>query len=318
MTYFPHEFRPKQAEILSVIVGILRQYANLLPLSVRRVYYALVSQPDPLIPSGLKGYSQVKYILKEARYSGKVPFEHIYDSTRQTYNLPLSLQDLLPHYYPDAFENQHAYIEVMPEKHGQAYFYTKVLRDLFIPVTPMGGNDSLSNLMDVAERLHRYQDRQRHVFLHTDFDPAGDDMLRDVSFRLAKSLMILKERPIEFDPKRKTAQMPNLQVTKTLLTIDQVKDLGLPISPFKKEKGKKEDTKKGVFVEKYGDIGFVEMESIPLDIHPKMILEPILPLLDMNEIERARIRHGRMMTEGPDILRALESSLSLSGVEDST
>ena len=312
MTYFIHNFRPNTRLVLDQVKDILLQYQSHLPLGVRRIYYSLISQRDPLVSANKSGYNSVKYILNKARFAGEISFDHIVDDTRQTYNLPFKLEDLLPNYYPDAWESQRNYVEVIVEKSAQASFYRRLLRPLFVPVTPTRGNDSVTNIMDVAVRLHQYRDRRRIVHIHSDLDPKGDGLEQDVAFRLAKCLIFLGEQPLGYDEKARIALVENLEVVKILLIKEQALELRVPFAPIKEE-GKT----RARFVEKNGEDGIVEMDAIPADKHETMILEPILPLLDMGEVERARTRYQRLMREGPEIMKTLESSLSLSRVEGS-
>ncbi len=158
MTFFPHRFNGEQKSILDQIQTVLQHIQQYLPVTIRRIYYTLVSQEDPLISADRTGYRRVGYIINKARYSGLIPFSSIMDQTRYTLNRPRSLRELAYYYYPDALSNQSNLCWVIVEKQGQAPFYQSILGPLYVPVSPIRGFNSVSNGVQVAKELHKYAD----------------------------------------------------------------------------------------------------------------------------------------------------------------
>jgi 5S rRNA maturation endonuclease (ribonuclease M5) len=305
MPRFHHEYNSKEKLILTRVEGVLQRYQEWLPLSVRRIYYALRSEPDPVIKASKYSYQIVVRVLKKARFNADVPFEWLADGTRYADNLPLSLDRLIPNYYPDPWQNQRNYVEVVVEKEAQAEFYRRILRDYYIAVTHVRGYDSVSNAMEIAVRLNRYLNRPRHLFIHSDFDPSGENLAEKLGFTLGKCLVFLDEKYEEFNEKANIVTIPNLSVRKTVLTFDQVRELGLPT-----ENVNKNDPRAARFIEKYGD-NTAELEAIPPDIHSRMIIDPLRPLLELPEIEKTSKKHHWVVTEGLQLLQGLESSFDV-------
>jgi len=303
MWYFPIKFSSDDQKLLDQIVSLLRgPYYQLLPLDIRTIYYQLIGLPDPLIQNLPKGYNKVKIVVRDARYCGQIPFEWIEDLTRYTYNHAVSLEEALSHYYPDAWRNQPIYIEVFVEKKGLAPFFARALRPLYVKVTPGGGHNSLTNVMEMAQRFHNYANRPRYLFVFSDLDASGDDIARDIQFRLGECLMMLGEEPIRYAKTRKMkiVEIENLTVQKEALTFQQARELNLP-AMFQNPK----DPRAGDFISRYGDKAVVELNAVPPDILNKMILDSVGLHLDSYDIDRVRWEEERIRL---NIVKALENS----------
>jgi len=307
MRYFPIKFNNDCQKILGQIVSLLRgPYYHQLPLDIRTIYYLIIGQPDPLIEHSKKGYGRIKRVIRDARYCGQIPFNWIEDKTRYTWNIPVSLEMAVSLYYPDAWKCQPAYIEILVEKKGLVPFFRRVLRPYYVKVTPGGGHDSLTNVMEIAQRFHEYKDRQRYLFVFSDLDASGDDMARDIQFRLGKCLMILGEDPTRYSQarKKKICEIENLNVRKVALTFEQARELNLP-PMFQNQR----DPRASDFISRYGEKAVVELNAVPPDVLEKMILDSVVPLLDLNEIERTREKEERVKSSGLDILKTLEDAV---------
>ena len=307
MRYFYVKFSSDNQKLLDQILSLLNgRYHDQLPLDIRTIYYLVIGQPDPLIEHSKKGYSKVKKIIRDARYSGQIPFEWIEDKTRYTHNIPVNLATALSIYYPEAWKHQPIYIEILVEKKGLVSFFKRVLRPYYVMVTPGGGHDSLTNVMEIAHRFHEYKDRQRCLLVFSDLDASGDDIARDIQFRLGKCLMILGEDPTRYSQarKKKICEIENLNVRKVALTFEQARELNLP-PMFQNQR----DPRASDFISRYGEKAVVELNAVPPDVLEKMILDSVVPLLDLNEIERTREKEERVKSSGLDILKTLEDAV---------
>lgn len=249
-----------------------------------------------------KDYGRLSRLLVKARYCGEITFEDIEDRTRYTSNHPIPLEELMYYYYPEAWKYQPCYIEVFVEKEGLRSFFVRALRPLYVAVTPMRGFDSLSDVMEAAERLHGYEDSPRCIFVFSDFDPSGECIFEDFDFRLKKCLVMLGEKPTYYDEKEKKAEIPNLYVKKVALTLDQVEKYNLP-PKFVKSK----DPRATSFIQKYGQEAVVELDAMPPKVLQEIVLDAIIPYLDLDEVKRNQKIEQTIKTEGLEALQSLEN-----------
>lgn len=228
MRFFPHKFNKKSLKLLHIVKSVLENLKKLLPLGVRTIFYQVISLEDSPLGNSKKDCNRLGRLIGKARYCGEISFDSIEDRTRYTSNLPVKLEDLLHYYYPDAWKHQPYYIEVFVEKEGLRPFFVRILRPYYVPVTSSRGFDSHTDVMKVAKRLHKYHDRQRLIFIFSDFDPSGESISKDFEFRLRKCLVMLEEDPTLFDEDNKTIEIPNLRSEKVALTLEQVEKNKLP------------------------------------------------------------------------------------------
>ena len=300
MRFYIVKFSRKNFELLRVVKGILESLRDLLPVTVRQVFYQVISLPNSPLENSKRDYSRLGRLLVKSRLCGEVSFDDIEDRTRYTSNRPIPLEDLLYYYYPEAWTCQPSYIEVFVEKEGLRSFFVRILRPLYVAVTPMRGFDSLSDVMEAAKRLHEYEDRPRHIFVFSDFDPSGECIFKDFEFRLKKCLIMLGEEPTTYDEENKNIEIPNLQIRKVALTSEQVDRYDLP-PKFVKSK----DPRATSFTQKYGQEAVVEIDALPPQILQEIIRQTIVPLLDLEEVERIQRTVQRIRNEGLEVFQRL-------------
>ena len=302
MRYFSHKFQKKSLYLLDLVKMIFKKYQNMLPLTIRQVFYLVISLENSPLENSLGDYQTLSRLIKNARYSGKIPFEWIEDRTRHTLNLPQPIEDIIYYYYPEAWINQPNYIEVFVEKETLRTFFHRILAPLYIPVTPIRGFSSLTVVMDAAKRFNLFHDGPRYVFVFTDFDPSGESISKDLEFRLKKCLIMLGEEPTLFieNKDEKRAEVPNLQVAKIALNQGQVEKYNL--SP---KYTKTKDPRASDFIEKYGSKAVVELDAMPPEILKKIILEATTSYLDMDEVLRIKERERKVKTKGVELLESL-------------
>ncbi len=120
----------------------------------------------------------------------------------------------------------------------------------------------------------------------TDFDPSGEDMVRDLEDRLTKY------------------GAADFELTKIALTRDQVSTLGLPPMPAKKS-----DPRYDRFAQSYGD-EVVELDALPPDELDRIITEAIEELIDEDawntEIKKAKQEREEAQRRIEELLDQLE------------
>jgi hypothetical protein len=302
MRFFKYNFRKKTLELLERIKLLLAgEYRDSLPLTLRQLFYIVISQPNAPLQNTYNDYQRLCRDLRNARYAGVIPFETIEDRTRYTSNLPFNLDDAISHYYPEAWAGQPRYFEVFVEKEALRSFFNRILRQHYVMLNVGRGYDSLSDVMEIAQRFHEQNNKERCLFTFTDFDPSGDDIARDIDFRIGKCLIMLGEEPSYFSEEEKRADIPNFTTMKIALTEEQVKKHNLP-PMFAKEK----DPRASSFVDKYGSEAVVELDSLPPRILADIISNLCNRHLNLDEekkIQRKETRIKKQALEALEFLR---------------
>jgi hypothetical protein len=189
------------------------------------------------------------------------------------------------------------------EKEASRSFFERILALVYVPVTPMRGFSSLSDVMDAAKRFYDFRDKPRLALIFSDFDPSGESISKDFEFRLKKCLVMLGEESTSFDEDEKIAEMPNLLVSKIALTREQVEELNL-FPKYVKPK----DPRASKFIEKYGAQAVVELDAIPPEILKSIIIGAVVPQLDMDEVNRIHKAEEKVKNEGVKLLESLEDT----------
>ena len=111
---------------------------------------------------------------------------------------------------------QDSHVEVWLEKDALSTVISRIATDKYgVTVAVNRGYGSFSFIKEGAERLSRFVDKSIHILYFGDFDPSGEDMVRD----LQKRIMLYGA--------------PTATVHKIALTKDQVKAWKLPSAPVK-------------------------------------------------------------------------------------
>ncbi|MBA7475677.1 hypothetical protein ES707_11050 [subsurface metagenome] len=168
---------------------------------------------------------------------------------------------------------------------------------LFTPVTEIAsryrvktyaarGYSSFTSVYEAAQDIQRLM-KPVKVLQLTDFDPSGEDMVRDLEDRLTRY-----GRLIQFE------------LTKIALTSDQVSTLGLPPMPAKKS-----DPRYNRFAQSFGD-QVVELDALPPDELERIVSTAIEDLIDQGpwnaEIEKAKQEREEAQIKIEELLDKLE------------
>ncbi|MEV4442560.1 hypothetical protein AB0K09_26835 [Streptomyces sp. NPDC049577] len=74
--------RPRTVELLVAVDRVLDRYAAQLPLTIRQVWYSLIS--DGVLVKEERTYKRLVEVLGMARRSGRIPWEALRDDTENT------------------------------------------------------------------------------------------------------------------------------------------------------------------------------------------------------------------------------------------
>ena len=240
----------KYNEIVPKVNAILGQYQY--PLTLRQVYYRLVAAE--VIGNTRSNYTSLSSILVKAREREEVDYRRIEDRVRNTIEDGYALADpgelckLLSNildyaatsYKRDPWLDQDNHLEVWLEKDALSTVISRVATDIYhIPVAVNRGYGSFSFIKEGSKRLSQFIDKSIHILYFGDFDPSGEDMVRDLQRRL------------------KLYGAPTATVHKIALTPGQVKKWRLPPAPVKTS-----DRRAAKFIKAHGDISAVELDAL--------------------------------------------------------
>jgi hypothetical protein len=174
-------------EINTIIVDYQAQGYR---LTLRQLYYQLVSAD--IIANKLAEYSKLSKLLKEGRMAGIVDWDAIEDRLREPDRPPYwdgpvdILNACIKQYRCDRMEGQPKYIEVWVEKDALSGVLKRVTEKYGIPIIVNRGYSSATAMFDAHERFvqARSADQDVVVIYIGDFDPSGQDMIRDITDRI--------------------------------------------------------------------------------------------------------------------------------------
>jgi hypothetical protein len=230
------------SEIIAVAREVVEGYDT--PVTLRQLYYQLVSRQ--LIPNLLTAYKRLSALTAELRRRGEFP--QLSDAGREIHRHPCwsgpreLLEAATSQYRRDRTEGQDVSLYLGVEKRGivaqlDAWFGD----DLGIPVIPLGGYSSESFERDIQEDAE-VSGRPAIVIYAGDFDPSGEDILRNFSEQMARRGL-------------------DLSIKRIALTAAQVDQYALPEMP-----GKEADSRANGFREKHGKLVQVELDALDPNI----------------------------------------------------
>jgi len=205
--------------VVEAVNEIIKEYD--MRLTVRQLYYRLVSPPYQLFANTRNCYAGFDKILTRARENNDVDWRKIEDRARSTlgvicrlvgskihvisgmsdfeYCWPSSdeflnamleeLQNCHKDFTMPMWENQPNYIEVWVEKDALASLFSTAARGYRVVTFPSRGYSSFTKIMEAIEErfMERVKKGQHIIVLHfTDHDPSGLDMTQDLINRLSE------------------------------------------------------------------------------------------------------------------------------------
>ena len=233
-------------EIAAEILSVLN------PMTVRQVYYQLVSRLD--IKNNRSQYQAASNALVGARKDGTIPWEWIEDRTRQPRHVAMwnGLADfsetIREAYRRNVWLDQSAHIEVWLEKDALSGIFEDVLDPYGVTLNVGRGYDGWASIHNAAVRYGNGKDVS--VLYFGDFDPSGEDMVRSLRERLAF---------FGCEP----------EIVKCALVEEDITRYDLP-SDFTKGT----DTRRDSFVAQHGDVS-VELDALPVDELRQRLIEEV-------------------------------------------
>lgn len=265
---------PRSLSIVEKVKEILNEYHGA-RLTLRQIYYRLVASQE--IKNSRSSYNSLSSKLAQAREKKLISPEAIEDRNRRidgeilTWESPQEYTEALrlwtyakaDDYTRDIWATCNKYVEVWTEKDALSNLLSQAASRYRVPVAVCRGYSSLTFLYEAVMRFsEQAYDKEGFILYFGDFDPSGEDMVRDIRDRLQNYFEIW-DSPIN---------MPTIK--KVSLTRDELDKYNLPPVFTKKS-----DTRAQKFIKRHGDIA-VELDALPPDILINRVEESIKAMID--------------------------------------
>lgn len=277
-TFKEKNFRPDSLELIAHCEEIVTDYLGQgLRLTLRQLYYQLVTKN--IIKNEERSYKNLSSLVSDARLAGMLDWDAIEDRIR----VPVipsewtSIRDIvdsaLYSYRLPRWETQENYVELWVEKDALAGVLRPLANQYHVPMMVNRGYSSQSAMYEAGKRYGRQAikwdgDRELTLLYYReltllylgDFDPSGEDMVRDIADRM---------------------EMFGIDVTvkKIALTLDQVRKYNPPPNPTKHSDPRSKD-----FIEKYGASSW-EVDAINPKELRKIITREIESYIDKDAMQ---------------------------------
>ena len=243
--------------------------ASRIGVTLRQVFYRLVAAE--LIANKSSEYVQLSRRTAESRRAGLFP--RLADQTREIHrpltfdSVQAALEWLPAVYRRDRTDEQNVAIYLGVEKNTMLGLLQSWFRDLGVPIVPLRGYSSQTYVDDVIDDIEE-QGREAVLIYAGDFDPSGEEILRDFEERTNGCL----------------------DVVRIALTPEQVEQYDLP-----PQMGKSTDSRASRFIAKHGRLVQVELEALPSETLRELYQYAIDEFLDASTFETVRQdeRHQR-------------------------
>jgi len=256
----------KHAKTIELIETAKEILAKGYPMTVRQVYYQLVSRQ--VIKNNRGQYQAVSNALVDARREGIIPWEWIEDRLRRPRyvsmwsGLPAFAETCQRAYRRDVWATQPNYLEVWLEKDALSGIFEDVLNPCGVTLNVGRGYDGWDSIYNAAIRYGEKSGLVT-VLYFGDFDPSGEDMVRS----LIKRLESLGCQP---------------EVIKCALTHEDIRRYKLP-----PDFAKKTDTRSAAFIAEHGDIA-VELDALPPDVLRDRLKEEVSRRMDLKALNKTK------------------------------
>lgn len=214
-------FRADSLQLIDFCDQIINEYLNQgLRLTLRQLYYQLVTKN--IIKNKERAYKNLSNLVSDARLAGMLDWEAIEDRIRVP-AIPSewdSIKDIvdsaLYSYRLPRWKTQPEYVELWIEKDALAGVLRPLANKYHVPLMVNRGYSSQSAMYEASKRFLRRQKEGKilRLLYLGDFDPSGEDMVRDIADRMGMFGI-------------------NLTVDKIALTMPQIKKYNPPPNPAK-------------------------------------------------------------------------------------
>jgi hypothetical protein len=266
---FKHiNFRQDSIRLIDECNAIIALYLQQnLRLTLRQLYYQLVTKN--IIKNEERSYKNLSTLVSDGRLSGMIDWDAIEDRIRvprissEWSNIKSLVESALYSYRLPRWRDQDHYVELWVEKDALAGVLRPIAHQFHIPLMVNRGYSSQSAMYESANRFMGSicGDVSKVILYLGDFDPSGEDMVRDIGDRMEMFGV-------------------NLIVKKIALTLDQVQQYNPPPNPAKHTDPRSKD-----FIAKYGASSW-EVDAINPTELSRIVKEEIFMLTDLEKMDK--------------------------------
>lgn len=273
--------KPESARRLRQIADVLVEYKRMdIKLTLRQLFYQLVSRN--IIANTQREYKNLGNLLSRARLAGIIDWDVIEDRGRQVEQASEwdSIQDVVKSavsaFRLPRWAEQPDYVEVWCEKQALSSVIERICRELHVPMMINKGYSSQSAMYESSKRIENDRNgREACIIYLGDFDPSGEDMVRDIRARMEQF-------------------QASVHVKKLALTPDQVTTYKLPPNPLKTDTlGNLTDSRGHGFAAEHGNQSY-EVDALPPEVLQKMVRNAIMEHMDLDLYARVKKEEERL------------------------
>lgn len=237
IAYIQKEFAAKSLVLIDICNEIVDDYRRQgYDLTLRQLYYQLVSRD--YIANNDRSYSNLGYLVSEARMAGLIDWNAINDRTRYLRknshweDAKDIIKSAAASFQMEKWRLQRYQPEVWVEKDALVGVVGSICVQLDVPYTACRGYMSQSEMWSAGQRLRRVIKKGNIPIIYHlgDHDPSGMDMTRDITERLY------------------TFVGTPVRVRRLALNWDQIQQYNPPPNPAKLT-----DSRSNDYIENYGD-----------------------------------------------------------------
>jgi len=262
--------------LVPAIIETVDEMSDYWPLTVRQLYYQLVSKL--IIKNNMGSYQKVSRVSTKLRRHDLLPWEAVEDRTRRTIDkrgisdVQAFVQEQMvsfldARYYHRCYvQNQDNYVEVAVEKDALSSILSEAVYYYCTRLNIVKGQVSATMLNDMAERFEQAVfNGQNPVLLYLgDFDPTGIAIPESIESKLWELHGV------------------EIELRRVGLNPEQIKQYNLPES-F--DAAKQEDPNYRKFINRFGNAAPTELDALhPRDL-TNLIQQALEGVLDMSDIE---------------------------------
>ena len=267
----PYNPSKEKQEQIGLVQEVLEEYRNLLPLTLRQVFYRLVGVHN--YEKTEAAYARLGETLNRARRSGIIPFVNIRDDGVQT-DAPFNftgLDDATEYliriaktYTLDRQQGQSKSLMLICEAAGMVPQLAKACHPYGVTVQSSGGFSSVTAKHDLAQTI--CQQGPTEIFHIGDHDPSGVHLFQNLSEDVSKIVSDLDG-------------IDSPKFTRLAVTPEQIQEFSLPTAPAKK-------TDRRSFAGVGDDASAtVQAEAIPPDALAQIVRQAINNRMDLKLYE---------------------------------
>jgi len=266
-----------QLDKLNKVIGILDELKEYKPLTLRQIYYQLVSVG--YIENKVTEYGMLSNMLKWARLDGYISWSDVEDRVRAFHNLQgwqdkasfldVALNSIANQYSRDLWQGQGRYVEVWIEKDALSSIFTNVCSSFGVSVVVCRGFSSVSFLNDFRVRLVKQDGKEPVMLYFGDLDPSGVEMLEAMKTTLKDEMKI-----------------DSVEFKRIALLREDISKYKLPHNP---DALKRTDTRAKKHVESYGDLA-VELDALRPDVLTQKVKDAIENEIGDPDVFNSQIR----------------------------